>query len=205
MGVSFNIDYMFGFTWTFPDCIDDIIVGNIIELLYKLYDDEFYYVCAQYDEYFKSRKIMVGLKDKRLETKYLFTYISQNDIEEKFEKDNYLRNSPFLNYLHEYVNHHVENPEYGLCKQDFYDNRVELTEKSWEITERNDIKIEQEYGEHHYMIFKIFRFLDDVTDELVNNNNCDDIDIEEIWNDYYSSLTYDYSSFKWHTVIHVSY
>lgn len=202
MGVSFDIGYVFGFVWTFSNSVDEKVVENIINFLYKLYDKEFYYIHAQFDKYHKSRKIIIGLRDKRLKTKYLLSCIKQRDIEEKFEEDEYLRNSPFLNYFHEYVNDCVEDPESGFCKQDFYENCIELAEKSWEITERDDITLEPKYDKHYSNIHKIYRFLEEITDELENDNK--NIDMKKIWNSFVGSLTC-LRTFKWHTVTFVSY
>ena len=35
MGVSFDINYVFGFTWTFPGDVDEKVVKDIMDFLYN--------------------------------------------------------------------------------------------------------------------------------------------------------------------------
>lgn len=204
MGIDLDISYTYGFTWNIPNNINDDVAEKIINLLYELYDKKFYYITAQYDKYYKSRKIMIGLEDPRLATKILCTYINKREIKELFNEDEYLRNSPFLNYFYNYVQNDVEDPSDGFSKQDFYDNRCELTQKSWEINERNDIILEPKRGKHYLMIQKIYNFLSDIDDISIKNNG-NDIDIDKIWEKNDIPFAECNATFKWHNVIYMSY
>jgi len=210
MGVNFGVKYRYGFTWTFPKRFNNKTIEDIIKFLYKIDDKmnskKYYYICAQYDKYFKSRKIVVGVEDKRVENKYLCACIQKIDIEEKFEEDGYLRKSPFLNFLHDYVECRVNDPQCGFCKEDFRDNPFELAEKSWEITERNDITSVPERNIHHSAIQKIYNFLQNINNEYAEGRDINNAaDIEDIWCGSEVTISNPDGIFKWYAVTYVGY
>jgi len=214
MGVSFYVDYIYGFTWTFPDRIDEEIVWDIINFLSKLsyYNgEEICYIRRQYSNYYKSKKIAVGIDDRRLKSKYLMSFIDQQMIEEIFEEDRCLRNSTFLNYLHDRVKnvaHNGEteyNPECAFTKRDFYDDPVELSKKSWEITERNDIMFESEHDYEYSVVQKIYNFLQNINN--IYAEGCSDdtyADIVKIWNECSDTTTDNNKIFKRYSITGVS-
>lgn len=202
MGVSVEIEYKYGFKWTFPDNLDDSVVEEIIDFLYKLHNKDFYYIRAQYDDCYKSRDIVVGVEDGQLKSESLLSCFYSEDVEDLFSLDKPLGQSVSLNYLRDYIGSR-DSGDY-FCKQTFYDNKYELTENLWEIMERDDIAVKVEQDYHFGMIQKIYNFLSYIKKLCADKGNNVHINVDDIWDSSFDCVDDYENKFKWYSVVHVS-